>query len=191
MPLSTQTKTSVAVGFLAILAGLVGGLIFYPGLSASGGRRMAIHWQADGGDVPPDGTIVCVLQTGVGLASALPVFGLDAGAGAPYGYALCRACAVQLDAGILDPTLPSGISPLEVTQEEVDFDGGAQFWCVLQGEPEWPCACSTGPGCLGIDGGAAPTGVTLAAGAWSGSCFPKACIELSGFPSTPSECGAQ
>lgn len=189
MALSSQAKTSVAIGFLALLSGLIGGLVVYPRLQGHGGRRMAIHWQVDGGDAPAKGAVVCVQQTGVGAASALNVFGLDAGAGVPYAYALCRACAVQLSASTLAPSLPAGISPLEVTQEEVAFDGGAQFWCVLQGEPEWPCACSTGSNCHGPDGGDAPTGVTLAAGAWDGGgCYPAACVELAGYPSFPADC---
>lgn len=191
MAVSTQTKASVAVGFIALATALTVGAILYPQLAVSnGGRRMAIHWQTDGGDTPPSGTIVCIQQTGVGLAAALPLFGLDAGAGL-NGYAICRACAPQLDDTTPVPSLPAGISALKATQDEVDFDGGPQFWCALQGEPEFPCACSTGPGCLGVDGGAAQTGITLAAGAWSGACMTKACTELAGFSSWPTECGAQ
>lgn len=191
MALSTQTKTSVAIGFGILVAGLVVGAII--ATASHGGRRTVVHWQADGGDTPPAGNIVCVQQTGVGMAPALALFGLDGGAGAPYAYALCRACAVQLDASTPEPNLPAGITALETTQAEVDFDGGAQFWCVLQGEPELPCACSTGNACSAVttDGGTAvaATGATLAAGSWSGAgCFSKVCIELAGFDSWPAEC---
>ena len=142
MALSAQTKVSVAVGFAAIAALIVGGVIGSKQLvSSNGGRRMVLHWQADGGDVPPDGGIVCIQQTGVGMPDALAAFGLDAGAG-QYGYAICRVCAPQLDAGTTTSALPSGIIPLETTQVEVAFDGGPQMWCALQGEPEFQCACS-------------------------------------------------
>lgn len=189
MALSPQTKTSVALGFGGVaVAVMIGALVFPQLQSSKGGRRTAIHWQADGGDTPPDGTIVCILQEGVGLSAALGAFGLDAGAGKD-GYAICRACAVQVSADTPEVPLPPGINALEVTQDEVAFDGGPQFQCALQGEPEFACACSTGSDCTGPDGGAAPRGSTLQPGEWDGGgCFSKACMELAGYSSWPAEC---
>lgn len=59
------------------------------------------------------------------------------------------------------------------------------------GTGTYGCACSPGPGCLALDGGAAPRGMTLQPGTYAGVCQPKVCVELMGLNSWPTQCGAQ
>lgn len=94
------------------------------------------------------------------------------------------------DGGTQLPSFPPGVEALThlCSQLPGDVDAGFQV--------ETPqCACAKGPSCLQVsaDGGtaAAPMGVTLQPGTFSGECAPKVCGVLAGQPEEwPADCPA-
>lgn len=174
--------------------------------------RFWIEW--DGGT--PEGELRCLWTTALVsdqslgsvpesdggvrvLPSPLEAYGACSDAGPQYAYA--RVCmAMQADGGPSNedplPAMPNGILALETAQMQEPYDGGPMFIAVLEGEAEWPCACSRGVDCEWrpwYSGGTwleAPLNMTLSEGQWRGSgCFRKACSELSSeFSSWPAQC---
>lgn len=135
----------------------------------------------DGG-VPKDAK--CLTATVLASPAALEKEGLK---GERPRYAVLTVCGDE-------PRLPDGVRALDVTTTRAAYASGPAYKLVLQGEAEFPCACSTGADCemRAPDGGWMPawTGNTLSAGQWRGDgCFRKACVEGLGWASSwPPEC---
>lgn len=184
-------KWAAAATMLAIAGGVVYGLVALQ--RHPSGRRVDVGWSAGEG---PDAGYRRVWVQGVSGPGIRARFGLDAGAGVVEAYALvgiCTAPPAAADGGGGMADLPAGISPNAAFQRAdpdcVLPDGGTPWMvAVLEGEPEWPCACVAtdagtcewlGP--LGVldDGGwrAAPTGRVLWPGTWRGDCYPRTCVE--------------
>lgn len=182
MALTTAQRNAAGVALVAAIAGVAYGVrtIVRSGWTGSCHQRVEIAW-SDGG-VPAN--VKCMESSGLGSGQPMQVLGLCPG------YSHCRICFDDsADGG--GAALPDGIVPVDVTEAEVAFDGGPQVRCVGQGEPEVPCACSTGSNCeaqIGTaDWAAAPIGETLHQ--WRGTgCHTKVCGELLGTSSWPAEC---
>lgn len=176
-----KVKAGIAAAFITMVGGIMYGLVT-PAPDATA-TRVEVAFQ---GPVPP-GTR-CIWTTGQATPESLTLFGLRVDAGL---YVQTRMCAAPSEEP--EPNLPGSMLAIEDSQWETSYDGGPQFLAVLQGEPEFPCVCSTGSNCeeLQTDGGWAPAraGMTHQPGKWRGAgCFRKACIEVSGVSSWPSEC---
>jgi hypothetical protein len=160
-------------------------------------RRFSVPWP-DGGE--PTGDVRCTWTTALVSPSMLAIYGARSDAGSQYAYA--RICeAMPTDGGPSDEdeiVMYEGLEALEFEQMEEPWDGGGPaLTAILQGQPGWPCACSTGSDCEWMpwySGGEwleAPVGITLS-GQWRGAgCFQKSCVELAGVSSWPSGCPTQ
>lgn len=118
------------------------------------------------------------------------ILGVDSGA--PV-YVRSRACVVGVDGGA-DPGQYSVPGLVVVYDDDTTqpcapgVDPALEAWTTARSDTPWACACARDATCT-ADGGAAPLGVTLAAGAWTGAgCTPKPCVELSGVTSWPTSC---
>ena len=199
----TAGITAGAATAIAGIAYLLATQSITPGPSSAAGHVAIDAW--DGGDA----NTVCVWASARVDPPGMALFGFDAG-GASYVYARAVVCSDPVDGG-LDPG-PGFLPGIEIVYDDstaAPWVGGHQLeaWTdtwrdVDGGYPAWPCACALpvdAGSCMVTrpiidDGGtqtvSAPTGITLPAGAWSGSsCRPKTCVELSGYTSWPPECG--
>jgi hypothetical protein len=188
-----------AAAFTAIVGGLVFGL-YWAGEPPEPSARVTLGWEGTPGEPRAKR---CIETVGLASQQALDLFRLASDGGmTAYVYTVLAVDADQVaDAGEMVP-LPEGMLAMEVQQREVDCpDAGWRFLAVLQGEPEWPCACSQGADCerlFGFPGmetwQPAPRGLTMDPGRWRGTdgglggCVPKTCIEFAGTDSMPEVC---
>lgn len=181
------TAGAVKAGAGAVLLVVAIGLAeqqLSPGHSAGAGHIQVIR---DGGNDP---SAVGVWATVLVQPSAQGLFGYDAGGMAVYARA--HICAASIDGGVDPGSLLPGMT---IVSDDTTTDACAstapalEAWADgIDGGAPWPCACARDATCHGPDGGTAALSVTLQPG-WSGSgCRPKACVELMGTSSWPSEC---
>lgn len=196
MTLSDGFKAGAAAALLAVVGG-----VSYVALTGTSGR-MGV-WATV--LVPAPVHVQFVALAAADDGGNLVVH--DGPAGAGYQYDRARVCALPVDGGV-DPG-PSFFPGLVVVYDDAALtacassDPTVEAWAdTVDGGAPWSCACAlpvdagscTATVPIRDDGGTqtvpAPTGVTLSAGAWSGSsCRPKTCVELAGFTSWPPECG--
>lgn len=183
-----------AAAFIAIVGGLVYGL--YGGEGELPARRIELGWE--GATEPAHKR--CIETVGLASDEAMDLFRLQRDAGLTnyvYTVLVVDADAVA-DAGE-EVALPPGMLAMESVQQEVPCnpDAGHRFMAVLQGEPEWSCACSLGEGCeyrrrtlAGYSWAPAPKDMTFQPEQFrgDGGCFPKTCVEFSGTSSMPEVC---
>lgn len=182
---SRPVVVGAAVALAVVAAALMAGQSSRHHVSANKHRA----WSDFESSAPVDTR--CLVATAVATPAALQLFELETDGGLQY--VLAKVCGSPSNSE--SPGLPPGIVGAEATYEEVAYDGGPRLEVVLAGEPEWPCACSTGANCEALVGGAwvaaAKSGNTLGEGAWRGAgCVRKACTELAGYEgrSMPTEC---
>jgi hypothetical protein len=195
MTITDAIKSGAGKAFVALAtAAAIGGGAY---LSAQGGyvasEAAAGHVVVGWGDAGMPAGAVLVHATARASPQAMAIFGVDAG-GAAHAYFRCNIVSVPVDGGT-DPG--AALMPgADVVYDDDTVDaapaGAPQLECWRQGRADapFPCACSTGPGCIQPDGGPAPQGVTLQAGAFvpGAACLAKACVELAGSSSWPAEC---
>lgn len=174
----------------AAKVGLTGGVILASAIAfavldaPARARHVALPWTDSS---RPE---ACRWVTGWAEPSELDTFGLQRGQGDGGSYVHVRACSEV-----------TGLIEIADTEEPTPFDGSyprAELWMPGVGSP-FPCACKA------LDAGSCshparddpltvepvPVGMTVPPG-WSGpGCFPKACIQLAGHSSWPSECGPE
>ena len=184
---TTRQRAAGAAAFTAIVGGIIYGAVTFDSDRGS----VSVPWP-DGG-VPA--SVECIETTGIASEAALNLFHLDTNNGRYVYTVLCYDATA--DAGEEVP-LPGGMVALPESQRIVPWDGGMpQFFAALQGEPEVPCACSTGSNCQWLkpllDGGSvlatAPLGQTFDPGRFAGAgCYKKVCLESGGTSSWPAAC---
>lgn len=186
MAVSNSTKIAATIGFLGAMAAVAAGVVSI--VSSPSGDSTSIPWQT------PPVAPKCMKLNVLADRSCLATFGMTPRDGRENEYVRVTICG-EATTESAAPSLPSCVTPLYDTEEEVPYASGmAQITAEREDiDDESPCACASTASCEMLAGDPptwqpAPKGLTLGAGMWRGDCKRKTCVEASGFDSMPSEC---